>query len=109
MPANSNNITNAYEFIIVFGDDALKSNTTYTKNIIHTAVNSKMPQIHKAVMNSEVSDWFVKTFTKEDDVILDPFAGLGTTALSCKAFNRRYIGFELIKEYSDYANNLLNI
>src|SRR3989304_8024616 len=37
LPANGNNITNAYEFFIVFGDSPLKSNSTYTKNIISTA------------------------------------------------------------------------
>ncbi|MCK9415398.1 hypothetical protein M0Q97_01920 [Candidatus Dojkabacteria bacterium] len=61
-----------------YGDKSLKSNTTYTKNIISTSVNSKMPKSHKAVMKQEVSDWFIDKFTKEFDLILDPFMGLGT-------------------------------
>lgn len=103
MPASGHNITNAYEMFIVIGDKPLKSNTTYTKNLISTSVNSSMPKEHKAVMKQEVSDWFIEKFTKEGDTILDPFMGVGTTAISCKKMNRNYIGFEMIKEYCDMA------
>lgn len=103
LPANGKNITNAYEFFIVFGDSPLKSNTTYTKNIISTAVNSDMTSTHKAIMKQEVSDWFIKKFTNEGDVILDCFMGAGTTAISCKLYGRNYIGFELQKEYVELS------
>ena len=108
MPASGHNITNAYEMFIVIGDKPLKSNTTYTKNLISTSVNSSMPKEHKAVMKQEVSDWFIEKFTKEGDTILDPFMGVGTTAISCKKKNRNYIGFEMIKEYCDMAEKRLN-
>lgn len=103
MPANGNNITNAYEFFIVFADKPLKSNTTYTKNIISSSVNSKMPKEHKAVMKQEVCDWFIENFTKKDDLILDCFMGTGTTAISCINFGRKYIGFEISKKYVDIS------
>lgn len=105
MPAGGFNITNSYEFIIVFGEKPLKANKTYTKNVIHTSVNSKMPKFHKAVMHYEVAEWIIKTFTKPNESILDPFMGLGTTGLACKNNDRNYIGFELVKEYCDYAVN----
>lgn len=104
MPAQGFNITNSYEYIIVFGEGSLKSNYTYTKNIIKTSVNSDMPKEHKAVMHPDVSDWFVKTFTQKGETILDPFMGTGTTAVSCKKYQRNYIGFELLSEYCDIAN-----
>lgn len=104
MPACGYNITNAYEYIFVLGSEALKSNFTYTKNHITTTVNyNRDNKIHKAVMNQNVSDWFVKTFTKENDTILDPFMGLGTTGKSCKAFNRNFIGIELDEQYFNIA------
>jgi DNA modification methylase len=99
LPANGNNITNAYEFFIVFGDSPLKSNSTYTKNIISTAVNSDMTNEHKAIMKEDVADWFIKTFTNEGDTILDCFMGAGTTAIVCKYHKRNFIGFEIEKEY----------
>ena len=104
LPANGNNITNAYEFFIVFGDSALKSNTTYTKNIISTAVNSNMTTDHKAIMKQDVAEWFIKNFTKENDLILDCFMGAGTTAITCKFNKRNYIGFELNNKYVELSN-----
>lgn len=84
MPANGHNITNSYEYFLVIGDKPLKSNFTYTKNIITTSVNSKMPKEHKAVMHYDVADWFIRMFTKEGEIVLDPCMGTGTTAIACK-------------------------
>ena len=41
----------------------------------------------------------VKLFTKEDAIVLDPFMGSGTTAVACVLSKRRYIGFDINKEY----------
>lgn len=54
-------------------------------------------------MRKEIADWFIERFTKENDIVLDPFFGTGTTAISCIEQNRRYIGFELIEEYYKLA------
>lgn len=107
MPANGKNITNSYEFFVIFGEDALKSNYTYTKNIISTSVNSDMPKTHRAVMKQDVADWFIKNFTFEECVVLDCFMGLGTTAISCKKYKRSFIGFELSPDYCRIANKEL--
>lgn len=101
MPAAGFAITNAYEFFLVFSDKPLKSNTTYTKNHITTSVNSSMPKDHSAVMKQEVSDWFVEKFTKEDELVLDPFAGTGTTGISCKNLKRRCT---LVEKQEEYVN-----
>jgi len=103
MPAAGKAITNSYEFFIVLSDRPLKSNSTYTKNLIATSVNGDMPTIHKAVMKQDVSDWIIKSFTKPNDLILDCFVGVGTTPISCIKYNRRYIGFDIIKEYIEVA------
>lgn len=108
LPASGNNITNAYEYFIILGNTPLKSNTTYTKNHITTSVNSETTtKIHKAVMKQEVSDWFIEKFTKEGDIILDPFMGLGTTGISCNKYQRDFVGIEINKEYFDMASNKL--
>lgn len=99
VPASGGSITNSYEFFFVLGKEALKSNTTYTKNILTTSVNSKMPKEHKAVMKQEVADWFIEKFTREGDVVLDCFMGLGTTGVSCKKYRRNFIGIELNEQY----------
>lgn len=109
MPATGNNITNAVEYFIVLGDSPLKSNTTYTKNIISTSVNSKMPKNHKAVMKQDVSDYFHEKFMKKGMIVLDPFMGYGTTALSCLKYEMDFIGSEIVKEYYESANNSIKL
>jgi DNA modification methylase len=37
--------------------------------------------------------------SRENDVVLDPFMGSGTTALAALQFDRRYLGCELNPEY----------
>ena len=109
MPAQGFNITNAYEYFLVFGDKALKSNYTYTKNILTTSVNSATTtKIHRAVMKQEVADWFIYNFTTQRDIIFDPFMGLGTTGISCLRYNRDFIGIEKNKEYYDLASERIS-
>ena len=45
---------------------------------------------------------------RENDIILDIFMGSGTTAVACKELGRKYIGFELSKEYCDIAEKRLS-
>jgi len=106
MPANGFNVTNAYEFVIVFGAK-IKSNKTYTKNHITTSV-AKMLKNHKAIMHPEVANFFISNFTKENDTILDPFMGSGTTGVACKNLNRNFIGIELDPEYFKIAEKRIN-
>ena len=49
----------------------------------------------------------IESGTVEGDVIIDPFMGSGTTAVACQELNRKFIGFELSKEYCDIANKRL--
>jgi site-specific DNA-methyltransferase (adenine-specific) len=105
MPASGKNITNSVEYFLILGKDSLKSNFTYTKNIITTSVNSSMPTEHKAVMKKEVAEHFIKKFTQENDTILDCFFGYGTTGLVAKEMNRKFIGIE--KEESYFNSSLI--
>jgi len=45
--------------------------------------------------------------TNENDLVLDPLIGSGSTAVACKQLNRRFIGFEIKKEYCALANERL--
>ncbi|WP_405101688.1 DNA-methyltransferase [Oceanobacillus sp. FSL H7-0719] len=59
---------------------------------------------HPAVFPVELPEFFIKAFSNENDVVLDPFIGSGTTAIAAINTNRNYIGFELEEEYYDLAN-----
>lgn len=47
----------------------------------------------------------VKTFTNENDVVLDNCMGSGTTGVACKRLNREFIGIELDPTYFNIAKN----
>jgi len=54
---------------------------------------------HPAVFPSSLAKDHIITWTKEGDVVLDPFSGSGTTAKMAKKLNRKYIGIDLNEEY----------
>ena len=65
---------------------------------------------HSAVFPLELPSWFIKLFTRKGDIILDPFIGVGTTALASILLNRHYIGIEKSKDYVEEANkNIVDI
>ena len=49
-------------------------------------------------------EYLIKTYTNENELVLDNCIGSGTTAVACINTNRNYIGFELDKHYCDIAN-----
>ena len=108
MPAQGYSITNSVEYFIFLGDINIKANKTYTKNIIHSSVNTKMPKNHKGVMKQEIADYFIEQFTQPNDTILDPFMGTGTTGISCKKLQREFIGIEKDEEYYNTAVERIN-
>ena len=44
----------------------------------------------------------------ENDIVLDPFLGSGQVAVVCKIMKRNFIGFEIVKEYYEFAKKRLN-
>ena len=47
------------------------------------------------------------TSSKEGDIVLDPFMGIGSTAVACKELKRNYIGCELNPKYVEWAKKRL--
>jgi site-specific DNA-methyltransferase (adenine-specific) len=60
---------------------------------------------HPTVKPIELMEYLIKMVSKENDLILDPFLGSGTTALTCKRINRRFIGIEINNDYVEIAKN----
>ena len=50
----------------------------------------------------------LKILTFENELVLDPFLGSGTTALACKKMKRNYIGIELSEKYINVAKKRIN-
>jgi len=49
-----------------------------------------------------------KTYTNENEIVLDFAMGSGTTGLACKNLNRNFIGIELDNNYFEIAQNRIN-
>jgi len=104
-PASANYaITNSVEYILGLSNQTrIKGNKIYSTNHIHTTQRVKRNKSHNAVMLTEIADYFISNFTKENEIILDCFMGSGTTGLACKNLNRNFIGIEIDKEYFNIA------
>jgi site-specific DNA-methyltransferase (adenine-specific) len=74
---------------------------------IHRIKHNKKRDPHPCQLPIHLLDRLVLLSTDENDIVLDPFSGTGTTAISAKRLGRRYIGFELDKEYVDISKKKL--
>jgi site-specific DNA-methyltransferase (adenine-specific) len=63
---------------------------------------------HSASFPSSLPNWFIKLFTLENDLVLDPFLGSGTTAISALNLNRHFIGIEAMDRYYELAQESID-
>ncbi len=63
---------------------------------------------HPAVFPINLAQDHIKTWSDENDLILDCFMGSGTTGVACKNLNRNFIGIELDKNYFNIAKERIN-
>ena len=76
-------------------------------NVLHLATECGNKN-HSAAFPEKLPAWFIKLFTKEFDVVLDPFMGSGTTLFSAQKLHRNSIGIEIVEEYYNIVKNSLN-
>jgi site-specific DNA-methyltransferase (adenine-specific) len=86
----------------------LDKETVYPTNVLHLATECNNKN-HSAAFPKELPEWFIKLFTKEGDVVLDPFAGSGTTLVVAQEMNRSSIGIEIIPEYCKLIEEQLSV
>jgi DNA modification methylase len=63
---------------------------------------------HPAMFPEELATKVLKLFSYQDDIILDPFNGVGTTTLVASLNNRRYLGIDISEEYCKKAKERLD-
>jgi len=112
---------NTTEFITVFVKDGIPENNLpakikeksklsqkewveFTKQIWNIPIPGKGDLAfgeHSAIMPEEIVRRCVRLFTFVEDIVLDPFAGSGTTLKVAKELERNFVGYEISKSYED--------
>jgi len=75
----------------------------YPTNVIHMSTECGNRN-HSAAFPLELPSWFIRLFTVEGDLVLDPFVGSGTTAQAAKLLGRHYLGIDISPEFIELAN-----
>ncbi len=82
----------------------LNRDMAYPTNVIHLATECNNKN-HSAAFPEGLPEWFIKLFTKEGDIVLDPFMGSGTTNFVAKRMRRNSIGIEIVPEYYEMVKS----
>ena len=77
-----------------------------TKDIIEipnkkTKIDGK--NIHDTEKPVDLMKILIENSSSENEIVFDPFMGVGSTGIACKELNRNFIGIELDKQYFDIA------
>lgn len=80
----------------------------FPTNVLHLAAECGNKK-HSAAFPDALPRWFIKLFTDEGDIVLDPFVGSGTTVRVAQEMKRRYIGIDSIAEYAKMTRDSLII
>lgn len=79
--------------------DAWQEFENYPRNVLKFDLDSD--SFHPTQKPLALFEYLIRTYTNEDEVVLDNCMGSGTTAVACLNTDRKYIGFETNKEYFD--------
>ena len=114
-------IRDIHEYCLVFSKDSMKNSSGGKSTIekdefmestlsIWNITPEKAKKIgHPAPFPVELPKKFINLYSFEDDLILDTFIGSGTTAVASKLLKRKYVGYEINKNYIEIANNRLKM
>ena len=79
-------------------DECLLNGSSPT-NLLEFSFRKNETRIHEAQKPLDLIKHLIKLTTQENQLVLDPFMGSGTTAIASKLLNRRFIGFEINEEF----------
>ena len=108
LPTYSNKYLSDTEYLLYFRKGKGKcfpksyedAKTYYIAPINH---KDKEKYKHPTIKPLDITRKLIKNSSNENDVVLDPFMGSGTTGVSCKELHRNFIGIELDQKYFEIA------
>ena len=80
-----------------------KTNLKYPKKIIKFSNADKTKNVHPTQKPVALLEYLVKTYTQENDIVLDFTMGSGSTGVACKNLDRNFIGIEKDDYYFEVA------
>ena len=83
------------------------SNSKIDHDVTGRFVTEKQ-NVHPTVKPIELMSYLITLGSRENDVVVDPFVGSGTTCIAAKMLDRKYIGIEKEKDYAIIAKTRLN-
>lgn len=81
----------------------IKRDERYPKNILDFSNAVHKDKYHPTQKPVALLQYLIRTYTKENETVLDFTMGSGSTGVACKNLNRNFIGIELNKKYFDIA------
>jgi DNA modification methylase len=78
-------------------------NGTGERSVTQGFPETKVKNFHPTVKPLQIMSYLITLGSRQQEIILDPFVGSGTTCLASKMLGRKYLGIELNKEYYDIA------
>jgi site-specific DNA-methyltransferase (adenine-specific) len=117
LKANNPVLRDIHEYILVFCKDTFtrlnpynrkstiskKEFLEFTKSIWKFSAERATRVGHPAPFPVELPYRLIQLYTFDDEVVLDPFAGSGSTCIAALKTNRKYIAYEIDKKYCDLA------
>jgi len=67
--------------------------------------SGKHKNIYHGNFIPQIPNQLIRRYTKENEIVLEPFMGSGTTLFECEKLNRKYIGFDINPEMIEYVND----
>ena len=110
LKANMRIVGNCEYAILLYRDKLPKFNNkgNMVFNCFDWYKDTETPKIHPTQKPVQLLERFIELFTDENDVVIDPVAGSGTTLLAAKNLNRKAYGFEIKKNFFEDARALLS-
>ena len=84
-------------------NEYIQTQTNYPKQIIK--FNHDKNKLHPTQKPVALLEYLIKTYTNENETVLDNCMGSGSTGVACLNINRKFIGIELNDEYFTLAKN----
>lgn len=95
-----------YEMILFCSNGNKKLNGGRDSNIIKA--NKTGNNLHPTEKPVDLMEYFIHKSSKENEIILDTFAGSGSTLVGAKNTRRNFIGFEIDKDYCKIIDKRLS-